>query len=157
MCVRQLPVCTTITRCAHIASPISSHVVDPQAWTQHLAQTFLERGGTVERLSVQALAQEGGGVVVGEGGRGRARRGRGQMPDMQVQLWSTTERRPALRGGTVPTGGGGASPRLRGRGTDRQIQQRGMAVQVGPTEVSPAGAWRACGFPQTWRALQAGT
>jgi len=41
-------------------TPTWINVVDPQAWTQHLAQTFLERGGTVERLSVQALAQEGG-------------------------------------------------------------------------------------------------
>lgn len=40
-------------------TPTWINVVDPQAWTQHLAQAFITRGGRFETLAVQSVAANG--------------------------------------------------------------------------------------------------
>ena len=45
-------------------TPTWFNVVDPQTWTQHLAQTFLERGGRFEAVAVNRLCQEGNEAVL---------------------------------------------------------------------------------------------
>lgn len=45
-------------------TPTWVNVVDPQIWTQHLAQTFLERGGQFEAVAVSRLSQDDGEAVL---------------------------------------------------------------------------------------------
>lgn len=45
-------------------TPTWINVVDPQTWVQHLAQTFLARGGKFEAAEVKSLSQDGGQAVL---------------------------------------------------------------------------------------------
>jgi D-amino-acid dehydrogenase len=50
-------------RFTHAAyTPDWKNTVDPKAWTVHLAQVFLSRGGTIDLEDIRALAPHGSGV-----------------------------------------------------------------------------------------------
>lgn len=60
-------------RFTHAAfTPGWMNVVDPKAWTEHLAKVFLESGGAIERTDVQALELQADeiSVLTSDGSRG---------------------------------------------------------------------------------------